>query len=52
MWVICPELRKNALFIDQSHASNFALYTINGFIMKSKYGHALFVAYTHSNKVK
>ena len=26
--VICPELRKNALFIDQSHASNFDLYTI------------------------
>ena len=31
--VICPELRKNALFIDQSHASNFALYTINVFIV-------------------
>ena len=40
----CPELRKNALLISQSHFSNFALHVINSEILieqlpeaKSKY---------------
>ena len=29
----CPELRKNALLISQSHFSNFALHVINRVIV-------------------
>ena len=35
----CPELRKNALLISQSHFSNFALHVINDNNNKS-YSHA------------
>ena len=34
----CPELRKNALLISQSHFSNFALHVIRFDIVESAFG--------------